>query len=118
MALTDKQKNQVLYYLGWPLKTLITDSTHYQKTIADRFENLNTQIEDIVDDLLDKLEEIDKKLEKARCRLSASKVDDITLNKNEIQMLLKERRRCRNELHRILDIPVLVNDGQMVNVCV
>jgi hypothetical protein len=111
MALTDKEKNDSLYFLGWPLKALVADSTHYQKTIANRFDDINVDIERVTRQILEQLRKLDKELEEARCRLSASQVDDITLNKDEIKCLLKERRRYRNELSRTLDIPVLAADG-------
>ena len=118
MALTDKDKHETLHYLGWPSKALVTNSTHYHKTIADRFEDLATEAEDIARRLLRQLQAIDSSLEEARCRLAASKVDDITLNKREIECLRSERRRYRNELHRVLDIPVLTNDGRNISVVV
>lgn len=118
MALSDREQRDILFYLGWPLKVLKSNSTHYQKTVVDRMKNLDDDIEAIIRDLLRKLKGIDENLEDARCRLAASKVDDITLNKDEIAMLNKERKRCRNELHRTIDIPVLTNDGSMANIVV
>lgn len=119
MALSQDQKTQILFYLGWSGLTIVPDSTHFNSVVNDRIEGASEQppIEKIVKNLLDKLEDIDLKLEKARCRASTSKVDNITLNNDEIYLLLKERRRCIRELADILDIPIVRSGGAMVSVC-
>ena len=116
MALTDKEKHEVINYLGWPAKTLVTGSTHYNNLIADRLINLNDDIEILARKMLARLRELDDKMDEAKCRFSTGKVGDITINKNEIHMLRSERSRLRRELHRLLDIPLRVCGGSMVNV--
>lgn len=115
MDLTDAKKQSVIFYLGWPAKSIIETSNIYNSGTSDRLKNLTAPIISRVDDLLGKLENTDKKLEAAACRLSAKKVDDIETNPEEIAMLKKERRRLSRELASLLDIPYL---GCSVNVSV
>ena len=117
MALTDKQKHQVIYYFGWPGLTLVSGSTHYNSVVNDRLgSDLNSYIENLVKGLLERLEKVDEQIEEARCRLTAESVDNIKLNKDELAMLRKERIKFIREMADHLDIPILRTGGGMVSV--
>lgn len=119
MALSDKQKHEVVYYLGWPGKTLITTSTHYNSIVASRLDNLNSYIENQVKGLLARLAAIQAQLDEARCRLSASEVGDIKLNAEELAMLRKEYMRWLKELSDLLDIKIEKSGvSNMIGICV
>lgn len=118
MAFTDTEKNNIVYYLGWPAKTLVESSTHYQHVVNDRMINLSDAAETKTRSLLGELKKIDEKLEEARCRLSATKIGDITTNKDEIRMLKTERNRVIRELSRLLDIPTVKTGAYMADVVV
>lgn len=106
MALSQKQKTETLFYLGYPGLTIVQDSTHYSGIIDDRLEaaSVTPEICAMVIQLLKKIKNFDDCLEKAKCRLAASKVDNITMNKDEIMMLNKERRRCIKELADLIAV--------------
>lgn len=120
MALTDKQKHNVVFYLGWSGLTLVEDSTQFNSVVRDRLgtvaKPLNDFIEARVRDLLDCLEELDERLKEAQCRLAAASVDNITMNKDEIMMLKKERRRYIRELADHLDIPLMKSNNGLVSI--
>lgn len=116
MALSVAEKHKVVFYLGWSGLTLVSNSTQYNSVINDRLRNLNDEIERIVRGLIARLEAIDAKLDSALCRLTASEVQDIVLNKDEIPMLKKERKRLLRELSDHLDIPVTKSSGTNVGV--
>lgn len=118
MALTDKLKDCIVFYLGWPAKTLVVDSTDYSKIFSDRLTDFSSDSEKRIKGLLEKIEGIDTQLEEARCRASTSKVDDITLNPDEIMLLKKERNRCIKELSCFLDIKVICKSSSMGNICI
>jgi len=118
MALTDTQKAQTIYFLGWPGKTLIQDSTNYSKIVSDRLDNLTTDLENQVTVLLNKLKKIDDKLEEALCRMSTSKVDNITINPHERNLLRGERKMHQYLLSDLLDIPIHASSTNMVDICV
>lgn len=119
MALQDAQKEAIIFYLGWPAKTLVVDSTHYSKITADRMTNLSDVTEKNVKVILAKLDNIDTQLEEARCRLSANKVADIHMDATrEINKLKSERRRCAKELSCYLDIAFKCKIGSQGSVCV
>ena len=106
MALTDTQKAQVIYFLGWPGKTLMENSTNFSKVVSDRLDNLSTDIENQVATLLAKLKKVDDKLEEAMCRFAATKVGNVETNENERSLLKGERKRYQCLLSDLLDIPV------------
>jgi hypothetical protein len=116
MALTDQQKHRVVFLLGWSGLTLKTGSTQYNSVVNDRLTDLNTEIERIVIGLLERLEALDLKLDAASCRLSASEIQDIVLNPEEIRMLNKERKRLIRELSDHLDIPIEKSGGVNIGV--
>lgn len=118
MALTDSQKHKVIYYLGWSGLTLVVGSTQYNTIVNNRLTDLNSHIELIVLGILERLESLDAKLAAAACRLSASEVQDIVLNPDEIRMLRSERKRLIRELSDHLDIPIEKSGGVNVGVVV
>ena len=118
MALSAVQKQKILLHLGWPSKSLISDSTHYSSQCVSRLTNLTADIESETQSMLTKIDSLDTKLEAASCRLSASKVDDIELNPREIEMLRAEKRRIVKMLSEYLDLPILSNNGKSINILV
>lgn len=118
MALSDKQKDCIIFYMGYSARTLDDTSTSYSRILAQRLDNFSEESEKRIKGMLTKLESLDAKLEKAQCRVSTVSIDGIKLNaEGEIRSLKKERRRCINELSRFSDIPY-VGNANMGNVCV
>lgn len=116
MALSDKDKHRVIFYLGWSGLTIVTGSTQYNSVVNDRLTGLNQYIENTVKGLLTRLETLDTRLDEAACRLSASEVDGIVLNEEEIYKLRSERKRLIRELSDHLDIPIEKSGGVNVGV--
>lgn len=116
MALTDAQKHKVVFVLGWSGLTIVVNSTQYNSVVVNRLTNLNAEIERIVLGLLDRIDSIDVKLDAAACRLSASEIQDIVLNPEEIRMLRSERKRLIRQLSDHLDIPIESSNGQNIGV--
>lgn len=117
MALTDKEKTDILFHLGWPLKSLLPGSTHYNKIAVDRMNNLTSPMEDRVRELLCNIEEVRSRLLEAQKRLSASRVDTIELNQDEIDMLKVEMKRLSKELSGLLDLEMLKSSGANISLC-
>ncbi len=118
MALSDKQKHQIIRHLGWSAQTLIADSTQFNSVVNDRVSFLNVDLERIAKELSNCIDDVDAQLKEAHCRVSTSKIDNITINKDEIPMLKKEKRRLIRELSDHLDIPIEKSGGAMVGVVV
>jgi hypothetical protein len=118
MALTSAQKNDVVRLLGWPGKLLITTSTHYNSVVASRLDNLNAEIEADVITLLTRVVGLDVKLDEALGRVMSTKVGDIELNPEEMNILRRERKRVLVELSELLDIPIASKGGINVGVVV
>jgi len=115
--LSDKEKNQILFHLGWPLKTIIPESTHYDGIVSNRLTNLNEYIEEIVRKLLCEIEDVRERILEAQKRLSAKKVDSIELRDDEIDGLKNELYRLSKELAKALDIRFLKSSGANVHLC-
>jgi len=116
MALSDREKHKVIFYLGWSGQTIIAGSTQYNSVVFNRVGFLNAEIERIVKGLLVRIEKVDTSLEAALCRLTAAEVDGIVLNKDEIVHLKAERRRYIRELSDHLDIPMTKSSGVNISV--
>lgn len=119
MALTDQEKLDIIFQLGWPGETLTVDSTSYSKIISDRVTDLSAPIELRVRGLLARVAKVDVALESAVCRLSAKEVGDIVLRDDELYQLRREKKRLLRELSDLLDIPIMrQGDGGGISVCV
>lgn len=116
MALNDVEKNDVMFRLGWDLKVLIPTSTSFSNIIVDRLNNLSVPMENIVRGLLKRLKAIQDQMDDARCRITATKVDNITLNMNELDMLKKEFKRYVRELSDTVCIPIFRKGGVNIGV--
>ena len=116
--LTAQEKTNIIFYLGWPAKTLIVGSTDYSKIVADRLENLTDEIEINVLRWLEKVVNIDNAREASLCRLAAKRVGDIETNPNELYELRKEKTRILNELSDMLDIELMRSGRGSIGVCV
>ena len=108
MGFSNKDKGKILFYLGYSGLTLTEGSTHYSQIIADRLETLSEspEISRIIKRDLRVLESLDENIEKAKIRLSASQVDSITLNDQELRMLRRERKIHIKEMAKFIDLPV------------
>ena len=102
--LTEAEKTKILRHLGWPGKSIVPNSTLFSNWVNDRMIDLTPEIESCVRDLLDRLDDMDGKLEKAVCRASIKSVDGMVFRDDEIRILRRERYRIIKELARMLDI--------------
>lgn len=118
MALTSQEKADLIFQLGWPGLTIVADSTDYNKTIVDNLDSVSSQMEPQIRNILSRIKKLDSHLEEALCRLSASQVGDITLNKDEIYLLRKEKKNLLREVSDLLDIPIMRQGSGGVSVCV
>ena len=117
MALDSETKNKIVYYLGYPGKVLIPTSTHYNSIVNDRLLNLNSFIEDQVDDILAEVLVARTNLNNAPNSFKVKQVGDIHFNVDDGKSLASsEYRRLLKELSRLLDIP-LRGSGNNVNIC-
>jgi len=117
VALSFKQKNRIVFLLGYPGKILIADSTHFNRIFADRMENLNREIEDQVVTLLANLEDGRTKLTSSRDKGNVKRIGDIELDTNRTRSLvISDYRRLLRELSNLLDIPVRLIGGINFNI--
>lgn len=116
MALTDSEKHEVLFRLGWSGKTLDEGSTNFSKIIADRLNNLSVPMESTIRGLLKRLNIIQKQMDDSLCRMTAEKVDGISINKDEASMLKKEFMRYLRELSNETCILIARRGGVNISV--
>jgi len=118
MALSDSKKMKIVTLLGWPAKTLISTSTHYNTLIVDRLTNLSTEAESLVSAYLRDIAASDDKLDKSIKRAGFKKISDIEFNTGELSLLRGERKKLIRELGDLLDIAYVRKGGVNVGVVV
>ncbi len=107
MALTSQHQNKIMQLLGYGGKAIQAGSVIYDKVMNDRLHQLPNDTENLVESYLDNVYAIEKKMTAATSRLAAEKVDDITTNLHELQMLRAERKKIAKEISQHLDIPYM-----------
>lgn len=115
MAFTTQEQQDIIYYLGWPGKTILIDSTHYNSVIASRLVNLIPEIENQSRALIVRIKNIDVILVKSLNRASTVKIQDIELNPEERHILRAERKKVIWELSDLLDIDVMKSSGSSIS---
>lgn len=111
MSLSTQQMQDIIYYLGWPGKTILADSTHYNSVIYSRLINLIPEIEAQANSLVSRIKEIDEVLRCSINRASTLEVQDIKLNPEERLILRRERTKIIGELSDLLDIDIMKSGG-------
>jgi len=114
---TAAEQQKIIWFLGWPAKTLVVGSTHYDQTIVTRMQLLDSDTEQVTRGLLSQLDSVRAQYTSSTTRMKATKVGDIEINSKEHDLLGKEYRRLLKELSMLLDIPQL-NKGNGRNVYV
>lgn len=117
MALTPKEQSKIIQILGYGGKTIQVGSVIYNKITNDRLNRLPPDAEELIRSYICKIEKIEKHMDSALCRLSASEVNDIKLNADELPQLRSERRKIAREVAQFLDIPFRLIGGANVSVC-
>ena len=116
MTLTATEQNNIIFYLGWPGKTLISGSTHYDQAIVTRMASLDTDTETNVRSLLTQIASVRTKFSASTSRMLVEQVGDIKLNTHEHAGLRGEYNRLLKDLAILLDIPLLGKSGVNVGV--
>lgn len=118
MALTDTYKHKIVRFLGYSAKSIIVGSTEFKSALNSALNDLDAVSEASAVALVDRIEDLDERLVGAIDRLSAKKVDDITLRDDELQQLRGERHRLTKELGRLLDIRPMSTGGVGANIAI
>lgn len=119
MALTTTQKQKVVFYLCWSGKSIIEGSTDYNSQVASALDNLNSDIEAQVTDLLAQLAAIDTKMANSGNKFGVKAIGDIEFFDNSgLDQLKGERARLGRLLSSLLGIPYRCRGSSgMVGVC-
>lgn len=116
MALSNNEKQCILFFLGWSGKTIQENSQLYNSVVDDRLNNLLPFHEKKIRQQLTRLTEIDEKIECALDRCAALEIDGIKTNPQEVECLRRERNIQIRQLSFALDIARL--DSGHGNICV
>ncbi len=119
MSLSSETKHQILFFLGYPGKILIEDSTHFNRIVSNRLENLNIYIENQIEDLLAKIVVNRQNLVNTQVKGNVKSIGDIHLDTTRSRSMVdKEYKRCLKELSCLLDIDIVCkSNGSSINVC-
>lgn len=117
MALSLEQKNEILFLLCYPAKTIIADSNLYNSIVADRLEDLDSSTQDRIETMLTEINEVRTKLTALQDQGKLKQVGDIHFNvDNNDRTVKSEYSRLLKELACYLDIPRR-GSSKMVSVC-
>ena len=112
MALDQEQKHKIVFLLGYTGKILIPTSTHFNKIVADRMENINDFIQDQVEELLTQIEVARAQMRNTATKGNVKRIDDIELDTTRgSSFVKKEYRRLLRELADTLDITLINSTG-------
>jgi hypothetical protein len=126
MAFTSAQNIKLVTILGWPAKVLDNTNTSYNSTIYARITGIDSDMENLVTEYMDRLEDLEGKLSIGLARTGVKRIDDIEFFGNdgsgssELNVLRAEKKRLLKELASILDIALGLgaSNSNMVNVCI
>ena len=119
MALALETKNEILFLLGYPAKTIIESSNLYNSIIADRLSDLDTFTEDRIESMLKDINAVRVNMTALKDQGKLKQVGDIVFNTDTNDRTVKsEYKRLLKELSRYLDISLKGIGSSMVNVCV
>jgi hypothetical protein len=117
MAFSLETKHDILFLLGYPAKTIIEGSTHYNSVVADRLEDVDSFTQDRVESLLKEINGVRTKLTALQDQGKLKQVGDIVFNVESNDRTVKsEYRRLLKELASYLDLK-LRGSSNMVSVC-
>jgi len=116
--LTSSEQNKIVQLLGYGGKVIQAGSVIYDKVMNDRLHQLPPDTETLVRTYLAQVAAIETQMNVAINRLTAEKVDTITLNRRELEDLRRERKKIAREIAAHVDIPYIGNSGGSVSVCV
>ena len=119
MALDQTTKSKIVFFLGYPGKVLIASSTHYNKIVNDRMENLDAFIEAQVATLITDIETTRAKLVTTQNKGNVKQVGDIVFDTDRSRsMVTKEYQRYLKELSCLLDLPIVCKrNSANISVC-
>ena len=105
-----------MYYLGYPAKILIENSTDYNGIISARLKNISAFVIAQVDALISLIESTRTKLDNTRDDGNVSGVGDISLDPSMTDLYIKKQyNRYINELGTMLGIAPMLG-GNTVSI--
>lgn len=118
MALSDSKKMKIVTLLGWPGKTLVASSTHYNSLVYDRLNNLTPEIETLVKSKLTEIDSVDTKLSSALGKAGLRRIGDIEFygEGQSFVDLKSEKKRLLRDLSEMLDIALVKRGGVNVGI--
>ena len=113
--ITAANQNLIVFYLGYPAKVLVPNSTHYNKIIANRMTNLLDATVTTVEGLLTLITETRTKLDATRDDANVTNVGEIALSPDYVdKYIVRQYDRYLKELSSILDIPMRRNTNKVL----
>jgi hypothetical protein len=117
--LTSTEQNKIVQLLGYGGKSIQAGSVIYDKVMNDRLHQLPPDTENLVRGYLVQVAAIELQMNAAITRLTAEKIDDITINRRELEDLRRERKRIAREIAQHIDIPYVgASGGNSIGLCV
>ena len=113
--LSTDQMDQVAFYLGYPNKILVDNSTNFNRIFSQRMMNITQGTAKRVAKLLGLISDARASLDESKESAHVQNVDDVSLDTNRaVENIQRQYRRYINELGSTLNIPVRMISGGIV----
>lgn len=117
MALDQETKSKIVYHLGYAGKVLLPNSTHYNKIVNDRMENLDSFIEEEVESLLAQIANARTNYSATQTKGNVTRIGDIELDPSYTRSNARaEYKRLLKELSCLLDLSIVCNNEGSIKV--
>ena len=84
-------KKKVIYHLGYSARFINKDSLYYSVAYDRKFEGHEQEDIDLIQKLVDRIDDIDLRLEKSIARRAVDSIGKTTINKREMSQLREEK---------------------------
>ena len=105
--LTPRQMDDVAFFLGYPSKILVENSTSYNPIFKDFMQNLSDVTVERVGDLLSLIRAARKNLDESQKNAHTTGIDELSFDASlAVTNIQKQYKRYIKELANLLDYPV------------
>lgn len=114
-SLSNENKEKVVFLLGYPSKILLDNSTHFNRILVSRMDNLTDYTKKRVEELITLAYKARLNLDNTQTDAHVTQVDEIGLDSSmAVDNIYKQYNRYIKEISSLLDIPIRKGGGRGV----
>jgi hypothetical protein len=113
MSLERSDQYRVLRYLGWSIRIIDPNSASYSGILTRMLNAFPDDAQDILLGMLDRLEDLDQKIQALANRSNIKAIDDIQFFQDSTGPLRTERKNLIQEVASLMDMPIAAGSTSM-----